>query len=80
MRLARLSAVHRRFEPLPVDEAVADSYGQLAAAVVRAGRRPPTRAMDLLIAASEHAHDAAVYTGLAADLAGREHLVDVVSP
>jgi predicted nucleic acid-binding protein len=38
MRLARLSTVQRRFEPLPVDEAVADSYGQLAAAVVGAGR------------------------------------------
>jgi hypothetical protein len=44
---------------LPVDEAVADSYGRLGAAVVRAGRRPRTRAMDLLIAATAHAHDAA---------------------
>jgi predicted nucleic acid-binding protein len=79
MRLARLSTVQRRFEPLPVDEAVADSYGQLAAAVVGAGRQSRTRAMDLLIAATAHAHDATIYTRNANDLAGLEHLVDVVS-
>jgi predicted nucleic acid-binding protein len=79
IRLARLSAIQRRFEPLPVDEAVADSYGQLAAAVVRAGRQPRARTMELLIAATAHAHDAAVYTRNADDLAGLEHLVEVVS-
>jgi predicted nucleic acid-binding protein len=79
MRLARLSTIQRRFEPLPVDEVVADSYGLLAAAVVRAGRQPRARAMDLLIAATAHAHDAAVYTRNAEDLAGLEHLVDVVT-
>jgi predicted nucleic acid-binding protein len=78
-RLARLSAIQRRFEPLPVDEAVADSYGRLAAAVVQAGRRPRARTMDLLIAATAHAHDAAVYTRNADDLAGLGHLLDVVS-
>ena len=31
-RLARLSAILRSFEPLPVDAAVAASYGELAAA------------------------------------------------
>lgn len=37
-RLARLSAILRSFEPLPVDAAVAASYGELAAATHRAGR------------------------------------------
>jgi predicted nucleic acid-binding protein len=77
-RLARLSVIQRRFEPLPVDEAVADSYGQLAAAVVQAGRQPRARTMDLLIAATAHAHAAAVYTRNADDLSGLEHLLDVV--
>ena len=41
-RLARLSAILRSFEPLPVDAAVAASYGALAAATHRAGRKVST--------------------------------------
>jgi toxin FitB len=77
-RLARLSALHRGFDPLPVDAAVSDSYGRLAARVAAIGRQPRTRAMDLLIAATAHAHDATLYTRNAADLAGLEDLVRVV--
>jgi predicted nucleic acid-binding protein len=79
LRLARLSAIQRRFEALPVDEAVADSYARLAAAVVRVGRQPPARTMDLLIAATAVAHSAAVYTRNTDDFAGLEQFVDVVS-
>jgi predicted nucleic acid-binding protein len=78
-RLRRLSEFQRRFSALPVDEAVATSYGQLAAAVVTAGRQPRSRVMDLLIAATAHAHDARLYTRNADDLVGIEHLVDIVS-
>ena len=39
-RLRRMSILQRRFAPLPVDDAVAASYGQLAAAVVAARRKP----------------------------------------
>lgn len=77
-RLRRLSALQRTFDPLPVDAAVAASYGQLAAAVVAAGRSPRPRSMDLLIAATAHAHSARLYTRNAADLAGVEGLVEVV--
>ena len=77
IRLARLSAIQRRFDPLPVDEAVADSYARLAARVVEVGRQPRTRVMDLLIAATAHAHGAVVYTRNAGDLAGLEDLVTV---
>lgn len=76
-RLARLSAIQRRFDPLPVDEAVADSYARLAARVVGVGRQPRARVMDLLIAATAHAHGAAVYTRNADDLAGLEDLVTI---
>ena len=62
-RLRRLSILQRKFDPLPFDEAVAASYGQLAAAEsVAAGRQPRARVMDLLIAATAHAHSARLYT------------------
>lgn len=78
-RLRRLSVLQRSFDALPVDEAVAASYGRLAALVVAAGRQPRARTMDLLIAATAHAHDARLYTRNAADLYGLEDLVEVVS-
>ena len=78
-RLRRLTFFERSFSALPVDETVAASYGQLAAAVVAAGRHPRARVMDLLIAATAHAHSARLYTRNAADLAGLEHLVEIVA-
>lgn len=78
-RLRRLSILQRQFDALPVDESVAASYGQLAAAVVAAGRRPRARSMDLLIAATAHAHSARLYTRNADDLRGADELVDVVA-
>ncbi|MEV4842259.1 VapC toxin family PIN domain ribonuclease [Micromonospora matsumotoense] len=51
LRLARLSAIQRRFAPLPIDDAIAGSCARLAVRVVEAGRQPRARVMDLLIAA-----------------------------
>jgi toxin FitB len=78
-RLARLSVVEQSLDALPVDEAVARSYGHLASAVVRGHRNPRARAFDLLIAATAHAHDARLYTRNAEDLRGIEGLVDIVA-
>ena len=78
-RLRRLSDFQRRFTALPVDDAVATSYGQLAVAVAAAGRQPRSRVMDLLIAATAHAHSARLYTRNPRDLVGVEHLVEIVS-
>jgi len=78
LRLNRLSAVQRRFDALPVDDAVADSYAHLAARVVQVGRQPCGRVMDLLIAATAHAHGATVFTRSADDLAGLDDLVSIV--
>jgi predicted nucleic acid-binding protein len=78
-RLRRLSVLQLKFDALPVDHDVAVSYGQLAAAVAGTGRRPRSRVMDLLIAATAHAHGARLYTRNATDLAGVEHLIDIVS-
>jgi toxin FitB len=78
-RLRRLTELTRRFDPLPVDDDVAVSYGKLAAAIVARGRRPRSRVMDLLIAATAHAHDARLYTRNPGDLVGLERLVDIVA-
>jgi predicted nucleic acid-binding protein len=78
-RLRRLSSFQRRFAALPVDDAVATSYGQLAAAVASTGGQPRSRVMDLLIAATAHAHGARLYTRNAGDLTGIGHLLDIVS-
>ena len=78
-RLRRLTALSRRFTPLPVDEQVAVSYGQIAATVAGLGRQPRARVMDLLIAATAHAHAAVLYTRNADDLRGLEDIVDVRS-
>jgi len=77
-RLRRLSVLQRTFDALPIDDDVATSYGQLAAAVVAAGRQPRSRVMDILIAATAHAHDARLYTRNASDLAGIEDLIEIV--
>jgi predicted nucleic acid-binding protein len=77
-RLRRLSNLLRKFDALPVDDVVATSYGQLAAAVVAGGRQPRSRVMDMLIAATAHAHSARLYTRNAADLVGIEHLIEIV--
>lgn len=78
-RLRRLSLLQQHFDALPVDEAVAISYGRLAAAVVGFGRQPRRRVMDLLIAATAHAHGARLYTRNVDDFAGLEELVDVIA-
>ncbi len=79
VRLSRLSGLQKRFDPLPVDEAVADSYGRLAAKTVSQRRQPRGRVMDLLIAATAHAHSATLYTRNADDLRGLEDLIDIVT-
>lgn len=78
-RLRRLLFLQRSFDALPVDDAAAASYGQLAAAIVEAGRQPRARSMDLLIAATAHAHSARLYTRNSDDFQGLEELVDVIA-
>ena len=78
-RVRRLSLIEHLYTPLPVDGRVARSYGHLAAEVARTGRQPRARVVDLLIAATALAHDAALVTSNAADLRGIDHLVEVVS-
>ena len=78
-RLRRLSDLQRKFDPIPIDEDVATSYGHLAAAVVASGRHLRSRVMDLLVAATAHAHSARLYTRNPADLEGIGELVEIVA-
>lgn len=77
-RLARLSAILRRFEPLPVDASVAASYGELAAATHRAGRKATSRSLDLMIAATAHAHGARLVTANSDDVSHLANLIEIV--
>lgn len=77
-RLARLSAIVRSFEPIPVDGAVAASYGELAAATHRAGRKAGARSLDLMIAATAHAHGARLITANIEDVRHLGDLLDIV--
>jgi predicted nucleic acid-binding protein len=79
-RLAAISQIERRFDALPVDDSVAESYGRLADAVARIGRNPRRRSFDLLIAATAHAHDARLLTLNPDDFRGLDGLVDVTTP
>ncbi|MHB1489272.1 MAG: PIN domain-containing protein [Cellulomonas sp.] len=79
-RLRRLTAIERAFNALPVDAAVAASYGTLATAVRASGHQPRARQMDLLIAATAHAHGARLLTHNLADFAGTAALLDVREP
>ena len=78
-RLTRLSRIQRRFDPLPVDDAVADRYGQIAAPVAALGHQPRARTMDLLIAATAHVHGATLYTRNPDDFRGLESFIVVVT-
>jgi predicted nucleic acid-binding protein len=60
VRLRTLVAVRERVAALPADQRVASAYAGLAAAALRAGRRP--RIHDTWIAATAITHASAVWT------------------
>ncbi len=66
----------------PLSEELAICAATLAelhfAAATAAGRQPRARVMDLLIAATPHAHGARLYTRNAHDLSGLENLLEMV--
>jgi predicted nucleic acid-binding protein len=80
-RQAHLQQAESDFDPLPFDAAAARSFGQVAASLRRAGRKPAARAYDAMIAATAMANDLPVYTCNPEDFAGIEGLdVVAVSP
>ena len=59
-RQGRLSAIREAFEPIPVDEAVAERYGDILVSARKDGRI--TKATDLLIIATASATGRRLYT------------------
>jgi toxin FitB len=59
-RQTRLNAIRQAFEPIPVDEAVAEHYGDILAAARSAGRS--SKATDLLIIATAAATGRVLHT------------------
>ena len=77
-RQAHLQQAEADFDPLPFDAAAARAFGQVAASLRRAGRKPAARAYDAMIAATAIANDLPVYTCNADDFDGIDGL-EVVS-
>ncbi len=66
-RQAHLQQAEADFEPLPFDAASARAFGQVAAALRRAGRKPKARSYDAMIAAIAMANGLPLYTANPAD-------------
>lgn len=73
-RQAHLQQAEADFDPLPFDAPAARAFGQVAASLRRAGRKPAARAYDALIAAVAIANDLPLYTVNPADFAGIDGL------
>ncbi|UJP40583.1 PIN domain-containing protein [Cellulomonas palmilytica] len=79
-RMRVLSSAESALAALPIDDAVASSYALLATKTVGAGRQPRARAFDLLIAATAHAHGAALVTRNLGDFTGLDDVLEVRAP
>jgi predicted nucleic acid-binding protein len=81
-RQAHLQQAEADFDPLPFDVAAARSFGQVAASLRRAGRKPAARAYDAMIAAICIANGLPIHTCNPGDFAGVDGLavVDVPHP
>jgi tRNA(fMet)-specific endonuclease VapC len=81
-RQAHLQQAEADFEPLPFDAAAARAFGQVAASLRTAGRKPAARSYDAMIAAVALANDLPLYTCNPDDFAAidRLHVVDVPHP
>ena len=61
-RQAYLQQAEADFDPLPFDAAAARAFGQVAASLRQAGRKPAARSYDAMIAAVAVANDLPLYT------------------
>lgn len=78
-RTTRLRRLQNLFGAgLPFDDAAAEAYGTVIELVLARGRKPRSRAIDLMIAATALVHGAAVVTRNPDDFAGLESLVRVI--
>ena len=74
-RLAQVQQAEADFDPVPFDADAARAFGQVAASLRRAGRKPAARALDALIASIAIANDLPLYTCDPSGFAGIDGLV-----
>jgi len=79
-RQAHLQQAEADFDPLPFDAAAARAFGQVAASLRRAGRKPAARAYDAMIAATAIANELPIHTCNPDDFARIDGLTVVVVP
>jgi predicted nucleic acid-binding protein len=78
-RQEHLQRVEATFECLDFDPRCARAFGPIYTATRAIGRNPRgARALDLMIAATARGHGLPLYTLNATDLAGLEHLIEIV--
>ena len=78
-RQQRLQFVEANVEPLPFEARCYRAYGTIYAAILRVGRKARgPRAVDLMIAATAHAHALPLYTRNPKDLRGLGELIEIV--
>lgn len=79
LRVRRLTEIETRFDALPIDEAVARAYGELAALTVKSGRKVRARVVDLFIAATARVHGVPLYTRNRQDFQPFADLIQIAS-
>jgi len=79
-RQAHLQLAEATFDPLPFDTTAARSFGQVAASLRRAGRKPAARAYDAMIAAVCVANDLPLHTCNPDDFAGIAGIAVIAVP
>lgn len=77
-RLEILQRAESEFDPVPFDTEAARIYGRVTAAVISARRKPRSRAVDLMVAATAIAERLPLYTTSPADFRGLDTLLTVV--
>ncbi|GAA4888023.1 type II toxin-antitoxin system VapC family toxin [Tessaracoccus lubricantis] len=78
-RQDRLQRAEAAFEPIAFGIEAARAYGRIYAAVAASGRQPRRRLADLLIAATAVAEGLPLVTRNAADFAGLEDVVEIIT-
>jgi len=77
-RLDVLQRAENEFDPIPFGAEAARIYGRLSAAAIGAGRKPRSRALDLMIAATAVAEGLPLFTTNPTDFNGLGRIVTVV--
>jgi len=73
-----LQRAEHEFDPIPFDVEAARLYGRICTAVVSAGRKPPRRVADLMIAAIAAAEELPLLTTDPDDFKGLDTLITIL--